>query len=159
VSLAVVAVVLAGAASVLVMGRASSSACGPAQAEPEDERSGLHVLPNAADPTYAADPPTSGPHVAGPGLRGVQAERLRTVLQVGVLEEGKVLVQYQPAAGDPSPLMELAGDQVVVAPNPDLNTPVVATAWGHRLTCTAVDPTAVAAFVAARAGQGGHRHG
>lgn len=159
VSLAVVVVLLAGTAIVVVGGRPPPPSCEPAREEPEDERSGLHVLPNAADPTYAADPPTSGPHVAGPGLRGVQAEPLRRVVQVGVLEEGKVLVQYRPDGGDPAPLLALASDQVVVAPNPGLPSPVIATAWRHRLTCSAVDPTEVASFVAARAGRSGHQHG
>jgi hypothetical protein len=68
-----------------------------------------------------------------------------------------VLVQHRPDV-DASALADLAGDRVVVAPNPDLPAPVVATAWLHKRTCTEPDVDALQAFVDARVGHGPDDH-
>jgi hypothetical protein len=75
---------------------------------------------------------------------------------VGILERGDVVIQYDP---DLSPtataaVTALVGDRVVVAPNPDLPSPVVATAWLFKRTCASVDVEALRDFVDERAGQG-----
>ncbi len=65
-----------------------------------------------------------------------------------------VLLQYQPdtvSADDLTLLQSLAGDTVVVAPNSDLKTPIVATAWRKRMTCTAVDTSALKKFATVNA--------
>ena len=55
---------------------------------------------------------------------------------------------------DAARLAELAGDGVVVAPNPDLPSPVVATAWLAKRTCDGVDLPALRQFVEERIGRG-----
>lgn len=136
-------------------GTAASGGCEPEQRERFDPASGTHVLVGAAEPGYRSDPPTSGPHEPGALLSGVRAEPLSRPAQVGQLEAGAVLVQHRDL--DPDALAELealAGEGVVVVPNPDLPAPVVATAWLFKLTCATVDAAAIEAFVDAHLGQG-----
>ena len=124
-------------------------ACGTALRERLDPSSGVHILPGAPEPDYLSDPPTSGIHRTGPPPRGVLDEPLDPPLQVGALEQGVVLVQHRDLDADERrTLEELAGGNVVVAPNPDLPSRVVFTAWTAKQQCRAVDPDALAQFVA-----------
>ena len=132
----------------------SSASCGPILREELDPGSSIHVLPNAVDVEYASDPPTSGPHQPVPDLVGLQDQPLPRPVQVGVIEDGGILVQYDPAAfADTSELAALADGVVVIAPNPDLDDPVVLTAWTAKQTCSTVAPEAVASFVEDRQGK------
>lgn len=130
--------------------------CGPDRQERVDPASLNHVFGGGQEPDYATDPPTSGPHEPGPARSGVLDEPLSRPQQVGQLEAGAVLLQYRPDldAGQRAELEALAGDRVVVAPNPDLPTPVVATAWVRKMECRAVDAGALRAFAEAHVGQG-----
>ena len=151
--LALLAVVAIGACG--GDGAKATSTCGPAVEEPLDPGSTRHLLPGAPEPRYLGDPPTSGPHVSGPPPTGVQHQPLAPPVQVGVLESGGVLVQHRGVSeGERRQLEALAGDKVVVAPNPSLAVPVVATAWQHRLECRGPDPAALRAFIAQH-GRGG----
>ena len=126
------------------------SACAEVVQEPLDPNWVVHLLPgDEQEPEFQTHPPTSGPHFSSPPGEGVQEEPLPEALQVTVLEAGDVLAQYDPDAVTGDELAELEGlavDPVVVAPNPDLDDPVVLTAWLHKQTCGEVDPDAVTAF-------------
>lgn len=126
---------------------ATGAVCDAPAAEPLDPGSARHVLPGAPEPTYLTDPPTSGAHVSGHTPSGAVDEPVSRPAQVAVLEAGGVVVQYRdPALADE--LAVLAGAQVVVAPNPDLPAPVVATRWRHKLVCQGTDLDALRSFVA-----------
>ncbi len=114
-----------------------------------------HVLGDE-DLEYTSDPPTSGPHQPGPGVGGIVSEPLTRPVQVGILEGGDVLLQHDGSLGDGErdELEALAGDRVVVAPNPDLGDAVVATAWLFKQTCASVDVDALEEFIADRVGNG-----
>ena len=134
----------------------AASACGSEVREQLDSRSTQHIFPGAPEPAYLTDPPTSGPHRLGAAPPGVAPEPIDRPLQVHLLEDGDVLLQYKSEV-DGDRLKGLAGGDVIVAPNPTLPAPVVATAWTVKLTCTAVDPAALRAFVKLHAGKGaGH---
>lgn len=133
---------------------AASGACGPVVEEPLDPGSTHHLLPGAPETVYVTDPPTSGPHRTGGLPTGAVDEPVPRVVQVGVLEGGGVVVQYRDPA-DRGALVALAGERVVVAPNPTLPRRVIATAWRHKLTCTGgVDPVALRRFIEGQAGRG-----
>lgn len=134
-------------------GSADGGACGAVVSEPLDPGSTQHLLPGAPEPMYITDPPTSGAHRTGPPSWGVVDQPLERPVQVGVLEGGGVVVQYRDPA-DAAALRGLAGEHVVVAPNPTLPAPVIATAWRQKLTCTAVDLEALRGFVDDHAGRG-----
>src|SRR5690606_34869092 len=104
-----------------------------------DPASLTHVV-DPATAKFRTNPPTSGPHVSGALPTGVLAEPIPGAVQVAILEGGGVLVQHRDLSpADATAVEAFAGDDVVVAPNPDLPSPVVATAWTYKLTCDAVD--------------------
>ncbi|MGH9275923.1 MAG: DUF3105 domain-containing protein [Acidimicrobiales bacterium] len=137
-------------------GDGSGDACGPITREALDSAYLVHVLGTATDVQYTSDPPTSGPHQAGPDVDGVVDEPITRPIQVGILEQGDVLLQHGPdlPAADLADLKALGGPGVVVAPNPDLPAPVVATAWTYKRTCEAVDVAALQEFIDERVGKG-----
>ena len=154
---AVMALLLLGSCG----GGGDGDSCGPETREPLDPGSVQHVLPGAPEPVYTTDPPTSGPHQAGGAVGGVHTTPLSRPVQVAVLEAGGVVVQHDDL--DPTGrarLEALAAQDVAVAPNPDLPSAVVATAWQHRLECGDADEASVETverFVGAHRGVGpGH---
>lgn len=131
-------------------GGRTAGPCGAVQREPLDQRA-AHVLPGAPAPEYRTDPPTSGPHMPSPVTGAVRDEPLPAPIQVGVLEEGRVLVQHHGLTGPERAEVEgLAGEDVVVAPAEALpgDAAVVATAWVSKQVCDGVDVEALRTFVA-----------
>jgi hypothetical protein len=135
-----------------------SAACGTPFAEQIDPGSSQHVLPDAPEPTYITNPPTSGAHKPGDYPTGVLAEPIDPAVQVAMLEAGEVLVQYRDVAGSALRRVEsLAGDHLTVAPNETLDEPIVATAWLWKMTCSRVDTKALEDFASMHRLQGpGH---
>lgn len=139
----------------------ASGACGPVRREPLDSRA-VHVLPGADEPEYRTDPPTSGPHLPSPSTEDVRDEPIAPPVQVGLLEEGNVLLQHVGLSeADRTAVEGLAGDGVIVAPAEALpdDAAVVATAWVTKQACTAVDVDALETFAADHADQGPGGHG
>jgi hypothetical protein len=134
----------------------ASSACGPARREALDSNlSHVLVQPGSPEPDYRTDPPTSGPHAPGLPPDGVITRSLSRPAQVGALEGGVVLLQHRDLSPDElRQLSELAGAQVVVAPNPGLPDRVVATAWLFKQICSGVDVGALRTFVTEHRGKG-----
>lgn len=154
-------VVLAAAVTVgCTGGGGTSGACGPVQREPLDPRS-VHVLPGAEIPSYRTDPPTSGPHLPGPTTDPVRDDPIAAPIQVGILEEGGVVIQHVGlSAEDRDRIEDLAGGGVVVAPAPALpdGAVVVATAWVTKQSCDAVDAEVLRSFVADHRDDGPGQH-
>jgi len=139
----------------------ADAACGPVRREPLDARS-FHVLPGADAPEFRTDPPTSGPHVAAPEPEPVADEPIPPVVQVGILEEGGVLIQHVDLSdADREAVEALAGDGVVVAPAESLpeGAAVIATAWVTKQVCTSVDVGDLGAFAAEHVDRGPDGHG
>ncbi len=133
----------------------AQDACGPVTPERLDPSSALHLLPGAPEPSYQSDPPTSGPHLSGLPPTGVLSAAIDRPTQVLVLETGGVLIQHRDLTEEETAqVSSLATDQVVVAPNPALPAPVVATAWLAKQTCEGVDLDALEQFVQDHVGQG-----
>ena len=153
----VLAVLLASCGS--GSGGGSTSTCGADAQEPLDSGSLTHLLPGAPEPSYSTEPPTSGPHLAGAQVGGVQDDPLPRPVQVAVLEAGGVVIQHNGSlsSGDLRRLRRLASRTVAVAPNSSLDGPVVATAWRHRLACDGASGAALdalEAFIEAHEGKG-----
>lgn len=129
--------------------------CGPITREALDPAYLVHVVGNETSGVeYLSDPPTSGPHQPAPAVSGVSDETLSKPVQVGILERGDVLVQYDPEEIDAAEVEPIAAAGVVVAPNPDLPDPVVATAWLFTQHCQEADPAALEEFIDERLGKG-----
>ena len=73
-------------------------------------------------------------------------------IQVSILEGGSALIQYDESldASGVKLLEQLSTERVVVAPGVNLPTPVVATAWTWKLTCSEPDSAALLDFVEQR---------
>lgn len=113
-----------------------------------------HIPSATQDPT-----PTSGPH-SGPAVCGVQSTPVPADAQIHALEHGAVAFQYrqeQTEDDEIAALEELAAGydtDVLVAPNPALDAPIVATAWRHRMRLDEADPELLEAFTTAFRGRG-----
>jgi drug/metabolite transporter (DMT)-like permease len=141
-------------------GGGGDDTCEPVRRERLDSRA-VHVLPGAEAPEYQTDPPTSGPHLPAPPGDPVRTEPIDPAVQVGLLEEGVVLIQHDGLDDAEQTRVEaLAGDGVVVAPAtlPDGAT-VVATAWVTKQVCRGVDVEALRTFVEDQGGGGPGGHG
>lgn len=159
VALSAVAIVLTLAAP--GCGSSSSNVCGPVVNDPLDPGSGIHVLPGAPTPTYVTDPPSSGAHQPAPQIEGPAAEPIAPQLQVGVLEAGRVLIQYTDLNdADIAALEALNSPDVLVAPADELpdDTRVAATAWTKHQFCTAVDDDVLDKFISHYAGKDTGQH-
>ena len=116
-----------------------------------------HVLPGAPTPSYLTDPPSSGAHQPTPEVKGFRTRPIEPQIQVGILEQGRVLVQYQGIdRAEVAELRGLVSPEVVVAPAASLpgGARVVATAWVTRQVCTSVDLGQLRHFVSVRSGKG-----
>lgn len=104
-----------------------------------------------------APAPSSGVRVGEPTC-GVTATRVAVQTQIDALAAGIVVVQFRDGDAADALTRALAdrSTRALVAPNPDLDMPVVATAWGRRLRLDRVDRRVLRAFVTAHAGIGPH---
>lgn len=124
--------------------------CSPAERPQLQE--GSHLLGDQDPPVpYSSSPPTSGWHSSGRPLDpGTYVEEVSGPQQVRVLEQGGVVVAYDPTlpADRVEALQRLPGDVdgVVVTPYADAPAPITLTAWGVLQQCDAVTAADVAAF-------------
>jgi len=115
-----------------------------------DPTSSQHVLPGAVEPNYLTDPPTSGPHTAGPSRTGVLDETLARGVQIGVLEAGGVIIHHNGLDDDSIAALASLADTEGVSLMANEVVPdggVIATAWLHKVTCDGAEPDAVQAFI------------
>lgn len=107
---------------------------------------------------YNTSPPTSGPHLNQKAPWGVSDEQIIDELQVHNLEDGGVIVHYDPEKTDEttkSNLISLANsyaDKVILEPYANLETPIVLTAWGRIDRLEAFDEARITSFIAAYRG-------
>ncbi len=101
--------------------------------------------PTSADGIeYLTNPPTSGPHTVWFDPPGFALDgQLNPLLQVGALESGLVLVQYNDLEGGPdgivtSTIRAGGSDDIMVSPNTGIALPVVATASQWKMNCPTV---------------------
>ncbi len=110
---------------------------------------------------YPQDPPAGGPHAPSWQKCAVYDAPVQNELAVHAQEHGAVWITYQPALSDDdrAELEALAKDApfVLISPYPDLDAPVVASAWGAQLRVDAVDDPRLQAFLERYAGNGPER--
>jgi hypothetical protein len=112
-----------------------------------------------AGPEYNSDPPTSGARSELWARCGIYRQEVPDVYQVASLARGTVIIQYRSTfAADGRDTVEQIGrgleSRVIVAPNSNLDAPVVLTAWGAMMRLSFVDPARMGAFVDQYGGQG-----
>jgi len=121
--------------------------------EPLNPASGVHLV-DASEVVWTTDPPTSGPHRSISPTGGIHGESIPRLDQIAFLEVGGVILHHRPQMPpvELEKLRRLANPNVLIAPNlaSDFTNPVIATAWGWKLKCRAVDMNALIEFVNSR---------
>jgi hypothetical protein len=113
------------------------------------------------DVDYPQDPPAGGPHDPSWQKCQVYDAPIRAENAVHSQEHGAVWITYQPdlPEEDVETLAAYAEDQphVLISPYPELEDPVVASAWGAQLRLDDVDDPRLQAFIDRYAGNGPER--
>lgn len=116
---------------------------------------------NDAHEAYNSIPPTSGAHVGSTiAPWGVHDEQIPDELQVHNLEDGGVIIHYDPVRVDGDTIEKLRAvtnkyaSQVILEPytKPALSSPIVLTAWTHRQELSQLDEKRIEAFIQAYRG-------
>lgn len=111
--------------------------------------------------SYNSKPPTSGSHVGSKAPWGIATAQIPDELQVHNLEDGGVIVHYDPAQAATSTVQELEliirpylnkGKNIILEPYADMDAPIVLTAWTRILSLSSVDKNAIEAFITAYVG-------
>jgi len=113
--------------------------------------------PDTPHQPYNSDPPTSGPHLPHIAPWGVHTRPIVKELQVHNLEDGGVVVQYQPECADRvlaplRTLVERYADHVLLAPYPGLDRCIALTAWTRLDKLDEVDEGRIGRFINAYRG-------
>ncbi|MDQ2652491.1 MAG: DUF3105 domain-containing protein [Chloroflexota bacterium] len=106
---------------------------------------------------YAQDPPAGGPHAPAWQKCAAYDAPIRNENAVHSQEHGAVWITYQPdlPEAEVKALDKLAETRyVLVSPYPDLEDPIVASAWGAQLRLDAADDPRLGAFIERYAGNG-----
>jgi hypothetical protein len=131
---------------------------------------GIAVLPSNhvgadAQPVYNSNPPTSGDHATSEAPWGISSSPLPDISLVHNLEHGGIVLHYRPDLDETQrqQLEGVAGEllqrnrKVVLAPRPENEDPITATAWGRILRLQTVDADAIRGFFNAHINQGPER--
>jgi len=109
-------------------------------------------------------PPTSGPHAPGLVAWGIHADTISPWQQVHNLEDGGVIIHYNCPEGCDQTVQELRGivekkgeEQLILQPNPDMDSRIALTAWTRLLTLDEVDRGRIEDFINAYRGIDHHR--
>lgn len=112
----------------------------------EDEGS-THLKPNADEPDYGTNPPTSGNHDPSQQADGAYSVYPDPIFTLHALEHGRVTIQYSPDLSEDEQI-ELKGlfdedfDGILLFPNPEMPYEVAATAWTQMIGCDSYDGAA-----------------
>lgn len=99
---------------------------------------------------YEENPPVGGPHHPAWWDCGVYSEEVPNEHAVHSLEHGTVWLTYQPdlPAEQVAVLEELGQDEyMLVSPDADQESPVVATSWAHQMVLDTADERTLTAFI------------
>ncbi|MFT4040714.1 MAG: DUF3105 domain-containing protein [Thermomicrobiales bacterium] len=106
---------------------------------------------------YPQNPPAGGPHANAWQKCGYYNAPIRNENAVHSQEHGAVWITYQPDLdkADVKELKQLAKTRsVLVSPYPDLDDPIVASAWGAQLRLENADDPRLQEFITRYAGNG-----
>jgi hypothetical protein len=129
-----------------------------------DEVSGVKVVRvsdrshQEGDLDYDLSPPAGGAHNPLPAKCGFYDEQVPDEYAVHTLEHGAVWIAYAPdldaAAVNTIHELARANAEVLASPYPELDHPVVLTAWARQLRLDSIDDPRVQQFIDTYAGAG-----
>lgn len=135
----------------------------PGESIPNQGNKHLTSLTDTHEP-YNSKPPTSGPH-AGKAPWGISTTQIPDEVQVHNLEDGGVIVHYDPAQVTSSTIVELEeivnpyyikGKGIILEPYADMDSPIILTAWTKMLKLSLADVSVIKAFIDAYIGRDHH---
>lgn len=109
--------------------------------------------PVSPHPPYNSIPPTSGYHAGSKAKWGVSAKQIPDELQVHNLEDGGVIVHYDPEETDDETRDALGSivrsyrDKVILEPYEGIETPLVLTAWRRIDNLEGLDESRIRLFI------------
>jgi uncharacterized protein DUF3105 len=148
----IAAVFLAGFAALVIVDARQKAASGPpGGVQTYDVGPGGEHTEGTVD--YAQSPPAGGEHNSIWQNCGFYEEPIRSETAVHSLEHGAVWITYSPdlPQNEIARLRDLAqsNDYVLVSPYPDLDSPVVASAWGKQLNLESAEDPDLERFIGA----------
>ncbi len=155
--LLVVLIIIAGIVALIVW---SATRPRPGQTMPNQGNRHLQALTDPHEP-YNSKPPTSGPHLGNKAPWGISDKQIPDELQIHNLEDGGVIVHYDPAQVSTSTIRELTdivspyylkGKNIILEPYANLDSPIVLTAWTRLIKLPAPDKIAIEQFISAYIG-------
>lgn len=148
----VVAAFVAGFAALVFFDTRQQAASSP-PGEVEEIDVGPAGQHTEGDVDYDQTPPAGGEHDPVWQNAGFYSEPIRDENAVHTLEHGAVWIAYRSdlPQGQVERLRDLAQSQscILVSPYPDLDAPIVATAWGNQMTLESADDPNLERFVRA----------
>ncbi|OGY52029.1 MAG: hypothetical protein A3J59_03885 [Candidatus Buchananbacteria bacterium RIFCSPHIGHO2_02_FULL_56_16] len=114
---------------------------------------------------YNTFPPTSGPHVGDKAVAGIHTEQIPDELQLHNLEDGEVIIHYDPSRITADTVRELEAlvngyrEKMLLEPyiNPALPAPIVLTAWTKIDQLETFDQERIVNFIKAYQGIDHHK--
>lgn len=109
---------------------------------------------------YNSKPPTSGPHYSKAAW-GISSSQIPDEMQVHNLEDGGVIVHYDPVQVSTSTMQTLEavvqpyylkGKNIILEPYAGMDSPIVLTAWTRLLKLSVPDKTQIEQFINAYVG-------
>lgn len=106
----------------------------------------------AADVVYNSNPPTSGPHFSASVAPGIYQSYLPPGLTVHSLEHGRVVIHYRTGTPDDvvgrlESIAKRYAPNIVLTPNPEIDTSIALTAWGRIDKLDHYDEDRITSFV------------
>ena len=142
--------VLAAFIAVVVIDFRSGAAGGPPGGV-EDVDVGEAGQHTEGEVDYEQSPPAGGEHNPTWQNAGFYSEPIRNETAVHTQEHGAVWITYQPnlPQGQVDELQEVTNSRecVIASPYPDLDAPVVASAWGKQIELEGADDPALNRFI------------
>jgi hypothetical protein len=128
-------------------------------------------LPVCTSIPYATNPPSGGDHWPAWASYAEYAAPVPREMYTHNLEHGGVVITYRATDASPEVKAALEGafknavdpfcvingpvaTRAVLTPDPDIPTPIAASAWGATYTATCIDLPSLTAFIADRIGHG-----
>jgi hypothetical protein len=139
----------------------SSAITGPGTVYPAVSREHVPQATRVPASAYNSTPPTSGPHWPIWSKCGESTTPIANELQIHNLEHGFVVVQYN--TQDQAMIEQLRGvvtklsgwpDYYILAPNPNISSPIALTAWTVLLNLDTVDEAKIKEFSSAYRARG-----
>lgn len=156
-----VGIALAGS----VVGLIILSATRPRPGEKITDQGNLHLKSETETHVpYNSKPPTSGPHYSKAPW-GISSVQIPDEIQVHNLEDGGVIVHYDPAQVTTSTIQQLTqlvqpryinGKRIILEPYAKLDAPIVLTAWTRMQKLSSFDEQAILQFMNAYEGRDHH---